>query len=78
MGVTIWAFPVGSKKYLFADQVYLLFGFYDRFYDLGMLKDGLFFFGFNISKQRLLMIVTPVLGFRVWMLNFLAWFSTHY
>ena len=30
---------------LFADQVYLLFGFYDRFYDLGMLKDGLFFLG---------------------------------
>ena len=45
MGVTIWAFPVGSKKYLFADQVYLLFGFCDRFYDLGMLKDGLFFLG---------------------------------
>ena len=37
---------------LFADQVYLLFGFYDRFYDLGMLKDGLFFFGFNISISK--------------------------
>ena len=30
---------------LFADQAYLLFGFCDRFYDLDMLKDGLFFFG---------------------------------
>ena len=61
---------------MFADQVYLLFGFYDRFYDLGMLKDGLFFGGgggFNISKQRLLMIVTPVQGFGVCMLNLLAW-----
>ena len=64
---------------LFPNQVYLLFGFYDRFYDLGMLKDGLFFCGlggggwFNISKQRLLMIVTPVQGFGVCMLNLLAW-----
>ena len=60
---------------LFPNQVYLLFGFYDRFYDLGMLKDGLFFWGggFNISKQRLLMIVTPVQGFGVCKLNLLAW-----
>ena len=29
--------------------------------------------GFNISKQRLLMIVTPVQGFGVCMLNLLAW-----
>ena len=32
-----------------------------------------FFLWFNISKQRLLMIVTPVLGFGVWMLNLFAW-----
>ena len=36
-------------------------------------KMDFYFFWFNISKQRLLMTVIPVLGFGVWMLNLLAW-----